>query len=66
MAYLDVYQLERACMYQLLAVGGGGEMQLIPEDVAARMGALARQATSHEHWDGMKRWIDAVEPDYRN
>ena len=23
-AYLDAYQLERACMYQLLAVAGGG------------------------------------------
>ena len=35
-AYLDAYQLERACMYQLLAVSGGGEMQLIPEEIALK------------------------------
>ena len=66
MAYLDVYQLERACMYQLLAVSGGGEMQLIPEDIAAEMGRLARESKNHGHWDGMKRWMDAAEPDYLN
>lgn len=65
-AYLDVYQLERACMYQLLAVGGGGEMQLIPEDIAAEMGARAREGHNEEHFEGMKRWLDAVEPDYVN
>ena len=65
-AYLDVYQLERACMYQLLAVAGGGEMALIPEEIAAQMGAMSRQSTSHGHWGGMKRWMDAVEPDYRD
>ena len=65
-AYLDVYQLERACMYQLLAVGGGGEMQLIPEDIAAEMGANAREGHDDAHFDGMKRWIDEIEPDYVN
>ncbi len=62
-AYLDVYQLERACMYQLLAIAGGGEMQLIPEHIAAAMGEGARGATPDGHWGGMKRWIEAVEPD---
>ncbi len=66
MAYLYVYQLERACMYQLLAVAGGGEMQLIPEEIASQMAAQARAATSHGHWDGMKRWIEAVEPDFKD
>ena len=66
MAYLDVYQLERACMYQLLAVAGGGEMQLIPEDIAAAMGNQARESKNDAHFDGMKRWIDAIEPDYVN
>jgi ribulose-5-phosphate 4-epimerase/fuculose-1-phosphate aldolase len=64
MAYLDVYQLERACMYQLLAVAGGGEMQLIPDDIAAEMGALAKQGRNNEHFEGMKRWVEAMEPDY--
>ena len=66
MAYLYVYQLERACMYQLLAVAGGGEMQLIPEEIASEMAAQSRAMTSHGHWDGMKRWIEAVEPDYKD
>ena len=65
-AYLYVYQLERACMYQLLAVAGGGEMQLIPEDIAAAMAAQMRNSTGHGHWDGMKRWIEAIEPDFMN
>ncbi|MEJ2132555.1 MAG: class II aldolase/adducin family protein, partial [Gammaproteobacteria bacterium] len=65
-AYLDVYQLERACMYQLLAVGGGGEMALIPEDIAAQMGANAREGHNSAHFEGMKRWLDAIEPDYIN
>jgi len=63
-AYLDVYQLERACMYQLLATASGGEMALIPEDVAAQMGELARKGQNLEHFDGMKRWVEATQPDY--
>ena len=63
-AYLDVYQLERACMYQLLAIAGGGEMQLIPEDVAAEIGQFSREGRNIEHFEGMKRWIAAAEPDY--
>ncbi|NQW08809.1 MAG: class II aldolase/adducin family protein [Alphaproteobacteria bacterium] len=63
-AYLDVYQLERACMYQLLAMAGGGEMQLIPEDVAAETARLSREGRNTEHFEGMKRWIAETEPDY--
>ncbi len=63
-AYLDVYQLERACMYQLLALAGGGAMQLIPEDVASASSQQARDGFNNEHFEGMRRWIEAVEPDY--
>ena len=63
-AYLDTYQLERACMYQLLAVSGGGEMALIPEEIAAEMGRLAREGRNIEHFEGMKRLVDEKEPDY--
>ena len=63
-AYLDTYQLERACMYQLLAISGGGEMQLIPEDIAAEIGRLAREGRNLEHFDGMKRWVDEMDPNY--
>ena len=63
-AYLDVYQLERACMYQLLALTGGGQIQLIPEDVAATTSQRAREGCYLEHFEGMRRWIKAIEPDY--
>ena len=65
-AYLDAYQLERACMYQLLAVSGGGEMQLIPEAIASEMGQLARQGRNLEHFEGMKRLVEEKEPDFAN
>ena len=64
MAYLDLYQLERACMYQLLATAGGGEMALIPEDVTAEMGRLAARGQNVAHFDGMKRWVEELQPDY--
>jgi len=63
-AYLDLYELERACMYQLLATAGGGSMSLIPEDVAAAIGDFIRKGKNIQHFDGMKRWVAAVEPDY--
>ena len=63
-AYLDVYQLERACMYQLLATAGGGSMQLIPEPIAAAMARQAREGFNNEHFDGMRRWMQRLEPDY--
>lgn len=63
-AYLDLYELERACMYQLLATAGGGTMSLIPEEVAARIGEFTRRGKNLEHFQGMKRWVAAVQPDY--
>ena len=63
-AYLDLYQLERACMYQLLATAGGGTMALIPEDIAAEMGELARRGQNLEHFDGMRRWVAEHQPDF--
>ncbi len=64
LAYLDLYELERACMYQLLATAGGGSMSLIPEHVAAAIGDFIRQGKNVQHFEGMKRWVAAVEPDY--
>jgi ribulose-5-phosphate 4-epimerase/fuculose-1-phosphate aldolase len=63
-AYLDLYQLERACMYQLLATAGGGTTALIPQDIAAKMGDLARQGQNLEHFEGMERWVAQIQPDY--
>lgn len=65
-AYLDAYQLERACMYQLLAVSGGGKMQRIPEEIASEMGRLASEDRNLEDFEGMKRLVEAKEPDFAN
>ena len=65
-AYLDLYQIERACMYQMLAISGGGQMQLIPEQVATEIGKRARHGFDREHFDGFRRWIQQCEPDYAN
>jgi ribulose-5-phosphate 4-epimerase/fuculose-1-phosphate aldolase len=63
-AYLDLYQLERACMYQILACSGGGKMQLIPEGVAAEISERAKDGLFAEHFEGMRRWINEIDRDY--
>jgi ribulose-5-phosphate 4-epimerase/fuculose-1-phosphate aldolase len=65
-AYLDLYTLERACMFQLLAMGDGVELNRIPEDVAAAMGEYARNNSMEGHFQGMKKVLDQREPDYVN
>ncbi len=40
--------------------------QLLAVDIAAAMAAQMRNSTGHGHWDGMKRWIEAIEPDFMN
>ena len=45
-AYLDTYQLERACMYQLLAVAGGDEHFT----VGAERDAMAVMSFSRNFW----------------
>ena len=62
--YLDLYQLERACLYQLLATGSGGTLHRIPWDVAAAMSAMAKQGHSDPHFEAMRRLLDEKEPDY--
>ena len=41
-------------------------MQLIPEEIAAEMGQLARQGRNLEHFEGMKRLVEEKEPDFAN
>ena len=63
-AYIDIYQFERACMYQLLAIAGGGKMQLIPEDIVKKMGQDSMNDRNVKHFEGMKRWLDEVKSSY--
>lgn len=64
--YVDLYQLERACMYQILAMNGGGDLAQIPDDIAKAMAVRARDGHSEQHFGAMRRLIDAKEPDYAN
>ena len=65
-AYVDLYQLERACMYQVLATGDGHELNQIPSDVAAQMCAAARRNEHDPYFDAMRAVLDAHEADYAN
>jgi ribulose-5-phosphate 4-epimerase/fuculose-1-phosphate aldolase len=50
-AFDDLYYLERACMHQVLAMGTGKPLKLIPESVAmrtaAQIGGERQQSTLH-------------------
>lgn len=64
-AYMDLYLLERACMFHVHASGDGIELNQIPEEVASKMGEWGRSGRSG-HFEGMKQVVDANEPDYRH
>ena len=63
-AYLDLYQLERACMYQLLATGDGRTLAQIPEKIAAGICDMNKKGHSDPHFDAMCRLFEATEPDF--
>lgn len=65
-AYVDLYQLERACMYQVLATGSGHELTGIPSDIAAKMCAAAKKGQHDPYFDAMRAVLDTHEPDYAN
>jgi len=63
-AYIDLYQLERACMYQVLATGDGHELNQIPAEIATQMCASAKSGGGDRYFDAMRAVLDAQEPDY--
>jgi ribulose-5-phosphate 4-epimerase/fuculose-1-phosphate aldolase len=63
-AFLDLYQLERACQYQLLASAGGAELQQIPAENSAEMCRMAKAGNSDPHFAAMRRLLDEMEPGY--
>lgn len=60
----DLYYLERACMLQVLAMGTGRPLRVVPEHIAARtaqqMAGESQQATLH--LAALKRILDREEP----
>jgi ribulose-5-phosphate 4-epimerase/fuculose-1-phosphate aldolase len=63
-AFDDLYYLERACMLQVLAMGTGQPLRMIPERVA---GLTARQMAEEDgqaglHFEALKRMLDRDTP----
>jgi len=68
-AYYDLINLERACMYQMLAtVDGNTELNQIPEEVAVRMADRIHRGESDArgNFSGMRQVLDQREPGYRD
>lgn len=60
----DLYYLERACMLQVLAMGTGKALRIVPDDIAEK---TARQMTGESqqavlHLEALKRLLDRDEP----
>lgn len=67
-AFTDLYYLERAAMFQVLARSHGGELLQVPDDVRARMRAQIREDlpnVAQGYFGEIKRLLAAEEPDYR-
>jgi ribulose-5-phosphate 4-epimerase/fuculose-1-phosphate aldolase len=66
-AFDDLYYLERACMVQVLGMGTGRSLRVVPEAVAAltarQMNADSVQAELH--FEALKRLLDRDEPGWR-
>jgi ribulose-5-phosphate 4-epimerase/fuculose-1-phosphate aldolase len=58
-AFDDLYYLERACMHQVLAMGTGRPLRLIPESVAARTAAqiAGERQQSTLHMQALRRML---------
>ena len=66
-AFDDLYYLERACMLQVLAMGTGGELRKVSEEIAAKTAhQMAKDSTQAElHFAALKRLLDRDEPGWR-
>lgn len=67
-AYTDLYQLERACAVQCHAMSMGRPIKPIPRDIALSVVGSGEYSTEykHAHFAGMRRLLDAHQPDYAN
>ena len=68
MAFNDLYYLERAAMFQVLARSTGGQLRSIDPDVIARTRTQFPQELpklAARHFAALKRILDREEPQYR-
>ncbi len=60
----DLYYLERACMLQVLAMGAGKPLRVVPEAVAVKTSRQMNQESQQAalHLQALKRLLDRDEP----
>ena len=63
-AFDDLYYLERACMLQVLAMGTGRPLRIVPERVAGLTGRQMAEDSEQTrlHFTAIKRMLDRDEP----
>ena len=67
MAFNDLYYLERACMFQILARSHGGTLREIPQEVREKMADQVREdlpKVARGHFAAIKRVLTREAPDY--
>ncbi len=68
--YDDLYYLERAATAQILAMSTGRPLELIPPEIqtetARQMSVDNMHRYAVDHFEGLKRMLDRIEPDYRD
>ncbi len=65
----DLYYLERAAMFQVLARSGGKRLRRVPEAVLLRTQAqfaTEMPRVAHRHFEALQRILDKEEPEYRH
>ncbi len=68
-AFTDLYYLERAAMFQVLARSTGGTLREIPQamrETCREQFAADRPPLAQRHFTALKRMLDAQEPAYRH
>jgi len=62
-AFDDLYYLERACMLQVLALGTGKPLRIVPDDIAAKTGKQMNEESQQAtlHLEAVKRILDREE-----
>jgi ribulose-5-phosphate 4-epimerase/fuculose-1-phosphate aldolase len=64
LAFDDLYYLERACMLQVLAMGTGKPLRMIPERIAGLTASQMAEDSEQSklHFEALKRLLDRDEP----
>ena len=68
-AFNDLYYLERATMFQVLARSTGGRLKMVSDEVRASVKeqyAEERAKVADRHFTALQRILDREAPEYRN